>query len=212
MGSSVGYFIPSLLTSTSYLLSTKLAHLRLGDHLQPLNMYTLFVGYPGTGKSPAIESSLDALSQIHCINPDTLISSTTSSGLIKTLSKHEKGYMASPEIFDIMNKLLKNDDDNATGDVQLLCKLWSGEASSYHYATENTRSIRPNTPFSILGATQIQNAATIIYRMDKGHGLLDRREFEERDNEPDRERDYKSQTNQEAPEVKGQVQLSNSLT
>jgi len=82
--------------------------------------------------------------------------------------------MASPEIFDILNKLLKNDDDNATEDVQLLCKLWSGEASSYHFAMGNTRSINANTPFSILGATQIQNAATIIYRMDKGHELLDR--------------------------------------
>jgi len=38
------------------------------------------------------------------------------------------------------------------------------------------------------------------------------RKFAERDNESDHERDYKLQTNQEAPEVKGQVQLSNSLT
>ena len=67
-----------------------------------------------------------------------------------------------------MNKLLKNDEDNATGDVLLLCKLWSGESASYHFATEATREIESNTAF------QIQNAALLIFRMDKGHGLLDR--------------------------------------
>ena len=73
-----------------------------------------------------------------------------------------------------MNKLLKNDEENATGDVQLLCKLWSGESASYHFATEATREIESNTAFSVLGSTQIQNAAILIFRMDKGHGLLDR--------------------------------------
>ena len=34
--------------------------------------------------------------------------------------------------------------------------------------------IEPNTPFCLLVATQLQNAAKIIYRMDQGHGLLDR--------------------------------------
>ncbi|KAJ7392380.1 hypothetical protein OS493_012040 [Desmophyllum pertusum] len=85
-----------------------------------------------------------------------------------------KAFLASPELFDILNKLLKNDEDNASGDVQLLCKLWSGESASYHFATEATREIDTNTAFSILGATQVQNGALLIFRMDKGHGLLDR--------------------------------------
>ena len=57
---------------------------------------------------------------------------------------------------------------------KLLCKLFSGEPATYHFSTENTRDIEPNTPFCLLGATQLQNAAKIIYRMDQGHGLLDR--------------------------------------
>lgn len=75
-----------------------------------------------------------------------------------------------------MNKLLQNDEENASVDVQLLCKLWSDESASYHFASENTREIEANTAFSILGhgATQIQNAEMLIYKMDKGHGLLDR--------------------------------------
>ena len=69
---------------------------------------------------------------------------------------------------------MKSDEDNATGDVQLLCKLFSGERCSYHYSTEDTRLITPNTAFSILGSTQLLNAAKLIAKMDRGHGLIDR--------------------------------------
>lgn len=82
--------------------------------------------------------------------------------------------MLSPEISDILTKLLKSDDDNATGDVQLLCKLFSGEKSSYHYSTTDNRVIDKNVPFSILGSTQLVNAAKLIAKMDQGHGLVDR--------------------------------------
>ena len=104
---------------------------------------------------------------------ETLVSTTTSSGLVKTISKQGKAFVASPELFDILNKLLKNDEDNATGDVQLLYKLWSGESASCHFATEAAQEIKSNMAFSLLGSTQIQNAASLIFRMDKGHGLLD---------------------------------------
>ena len=93
---------------------------------------------------------------------------------MKTISKQGKAFVVSPEIFDIFNNLLKNDEDNTTGDVQLLCKLWSGESASYHFATEAMQEIDSNSAFSALGSTQIQNAAILIFRMDKGHGLLDR--------------------------------------
>ena len=129
------------------------------------------VGHPGTGKSPAIGNVLAALRDVDTITKET---ATTSSGLVKTISKQGKAFVVSPELFDILNKLLKNDEDNATGDVQLLCKLWSGESASYHFVTEATREIESNTAFSLLGSTQIQNVALLIFRMDKGHGLLDR--------------------------------------
>jgi len=75
---------------------------------------------------------------------------------------------------DIINKLLKCDEENATGDVQLLCKLFSGERCSYHFSTEETRVIPPNMPFCLLGPTQLVNTAKLIARMDQGHGLVDR--------------------------------------
>ena len=93
------------------------------------------------------------------------------------LANQNKGIIISPEVFDILNKLMKSDEDNATGDVQLLCKLFSGERCSYHYSTEESRVIPPNTPFSILGSTQLLNAAKLIAKMDHGHGLVDRMLF-----------------------------------
>ena len=78
----------------------------------------------------------------------------------------------SPEVFDILHKLLKSDEETASGDVQLLCKLFSGERCSYHYSTEESRVIPSNTPFCLLGSMQLVNAAKLIARMDQGHGLV----------------------------------------
>ena len=126
-----------------------------------------------TGKSPAIQhAAQDPLYFIQLL--DTVITKTTSSGLVKHLAQHKKGIILSPEVFDILNKLMKSDEDNATGDVQLLCKLFSSERCSYHYSTEETRIIPSNTAFSILGSTQLLNAAKLIAKMDHGHGLIDR--------------------------------------
>jgi len=85
--------------------------------------------------------------------------------------------MLSPEVFDFLNKLRKSDEENATGDIQLLCKLFSGDRCSYHYSTEESRIIPANTPFSILGSTQLLNAAKLIAKMDHGHRLVDRMLF-----------------------------------
>ena len=130
-----------------------------GTHLQPLNLYTVSVGHPGTGKPPAIETVLAALRDVDTITKETLVSGTTSSGLVKTISKQGKAFVASPKLFDILNKLLKNDEDNATGDVQLLCKLWSGESASYHFATEAPREIESNTAFPLLGSTDSKRSS-----------------------------------------------------
>ena len=125
------------------------------------------------GKSSAIQyAAQDPLENLNFT--DAIISKTTSSGLVKLIANKKKGIILSPEVFDIINKLLKSDEDNATGDIQLLCKLFSGERCSYHFSTEETRVIPPNTPFCLLGSTQLVNAAKLIARMDQGHGLVDR--------------------------------------
>lgn len=49
VGSCEGYFVPSLLTTTTYLLACNHARVQTLTHDQPLNIYTIFVGYPGTG-------------------------------------------------------------------------------------------------------------------------------------------------------------------
>ena len=57
VGSCEGYFIPSLLTTTAFLLASKGLRVQMLTHNQPLNIFTVFVGYPGTGKY--IVSSLE---------------------------------------------------------------------------------------------------------------------------------------------------------
>ena len=52
VGSCKGYFIPSLLTTTALVLASNQATVTTLTYSQPLNIYTIFVGYPGTGKFP----------------------------------------------------------------------------------------------------------------------------------------------------------------
>jgi hypothetical protein len=176
VNSSIGYLTPALLTTTAFVSAMNGCTVDAVTHKQPINIFTMFVGYPGTGKSAAIHHG--------CLQPITnlsngeiskfLLDKTTSSGLVKHLATKENGFLVSPEVFDVINKLLKNDEDSASGDAMLLCKLFSGEPSSYNYCTEQTREIPTNTPFSILGCTQMPNAAKLIARMDQGQGLIDR--------------------------------------
>ena len=124
-----------------------------------------------TDKYSAIQyAAQDPLEQLDLTN--AIISKTTSSGLVKLLANKKKAMILSPEVFDILHKLLKSDEETASGDMQLLCKLFSGERCSYHYSTEESRVIPSNTPFCLLGSMQLVNAAKLIARMDQGHGLV----------------------------------------
>lgn len=49
VGSCEGYFIPSLLTTTAFLMACNKARVDTSTNKQPLNLLTIFVGYPGTG-------------------------------------------------------------------------------------------------------------------------------------------------------------------
>ena len=161
---SEGYLVPSLIATSAYILATNDARVDDSTHKQLLNLYTIFVGFPGTGKFPSFShdvfnwmvrfcfhislmslslkrdparllqfnfsfnlgstwSNVPALltgksSAIKYAAQDPLdnldmtadtISKATSSGLIKTIAANGKGFILSPEIYDILHKLMKSD-------------------------------------------------------------------------------------------------------
>ena len=171
VASSVGYLAPTLLTTTAFTLVKNGATVQTGPNQQQLpNMFSLFVGYPGTGKPASVDHAATTLVlSITKADETLLVGRVTSSALIKHIADNGKAYVVSCEIFDALNKLLKSDEETASGDVQLLCKLFSGERATYHYSTEKVPEIPGNTPFSILGSTQIPNAPKLVARMDQGH-------------------------------------------
>lgn len=101
VSSSSCYLMPSLMTATSFLLRNTDTHFPNGNHIQPLKLYTTYVGHPRAGKSPAIETVLATLWDIDTFSKKTHVSTTTSSRVVKTISKQGKAFVASPELFDI---------------------------------------------------------------------------------------------------------------
>ena len=173
--SNIGYFTATVLATTAFIVSLK-SKVDMGTHTTTLNCYTVFVGPPMSGKSVAIANAAqDPLQAIVDDNPlgDIIINKPTSSAMQRILSELKMGVLLSGEIYDPLNKLLKSDEDNASGDAQLLCELFSGEQTAYCFPTEKSRKIEKNTPFSIIGCTKLPYAARLIPRLDQGHRLLD---------------------------------------
>ena len=87
-----------------------------------LNLYSIFIGPPTTGKSQALKecaaSPMSAVTREQDLS-SYIINNCTSSGLIKAIAQNKKGYLLSAEIYNVLFKLLKSDEENATGDVQV---------------------------------------------------------------------------------------------
>ena len=72
----------------------------------------VFVGPPGTGKSQALkDASLQPLRDLQDERDlaNTIIEKCTSAALVKTVANKEKAFVVSPELFEVINKLLKSD-------------------------------------------------------------------------------------------------------
>ena len=121
---SVGYLVPCILTLTAFVASTGPLILHK-QHKIPFNLYFIFVGLPSTGNSQALKEAaklpMSSLIDSEDI-PNFLLDKVTSLGLAKAVADNGKGFVVSPEVFDLLNKLLKSDDKNATGDAQPLCE------------------------------------------------------------------------------------------
>ena len=175
LSSCPGYLVPCLLASTAFVIAGNNV-IQTRSHEMTANLYIVFVGPPTTGKSPALkEGALDPMLNLKLERdlPNFIIEKCTSLALVKSIASTGQGFIISPEIYEVLNKLSKSDEENETGDAQILCRLFSGKRSSYRFTTENVREIPANVPFSILGTTQVPYAVRLICRMDQGHGPLD---------------------------------------
>ena len=178
LSTSIGYMVPCLLTTTAFVTGLNGTTVSSStDHRTTLNLYSVVVGPPTTGKSQAMkECAMEPLIAVRDDNDlgDFLLERCTTSAFLKCMSEQKRGIVVSPEVYDVLNKMMKNEEENGSGEVQMLCELFSGERSSYKYATGKTRNIGENVPFAIVGCTQVPFAGRLICRMDQGHGLLDR--------------------------------------
>ena len=141
LSSCPGYLVPCLLASTAFVIAGNNV-IQTRSHEMPANLYIVFVGPPTTGKSPALkEGALDPMLNLKLERdlPNFIIEKCTSSALVKSVAATRQGFIISPEIYEVLNKLLKSDEEHATGDAQVLCQLFSGERTSYRFATENVR-------------------------------------------------------------------------
>ena len=92
VGSSIGYFAPALLTTTAFILANNDVKVKTGtNHEQLPNIFALFVGYPGTGKSASVDHAATT-PMLSIAKPDQslLIGRATSSALVKQILKTAK--------------------------------------------------------------------------------------------------------------------------
>ena len=90
------------------------------------NLFIVFVGPPGMGKFQALkEASLQPLHDLQDERdlPNTITEKCTSAALVKTVAHNEMVFVVPPTLFEVINKLFKSDEDNATGDVQPCANL-----------------------------------------------------------------------------------------
>jgi len=173
-GTNIGYIVLTVITSINFLLSKSKSKIEISAGFEMnLNLFSLFVGPPSTGKSTAFKTGITEPINSIGLN-DYVISNCTCSGLLKLLSTAKAAYIASPEITEFLLKVLKSDDENNLTNAAVLCKLYSGELCNEVFATTNSRSVEENLAFCILGATQLKSVAHIVSRMDNGTGFLDR--------------------------------------
>ena len=92
--SNTSYFMPILLTTTEFLSAKNGCTVETLTHEQPMNIYGIFVGYPGMGKSSAIQHGcLEQMAEFfRHDNSRVLLDRTKSSGLIRHLSMNESTF------------------------------------------------------------------------------------------------------------------------
>ncbi len=132
LSTSIGYMVPCLLTTTAFVTGLNGTTVSSStDHRTTLNLYSVVVGpRPTTGKSQEMkECAMDPLTAVRDNNDlgDFVLERCTMSALVKCISDQKRGVVVSPEVYDVLNRMLKNEEENGSGEVQMPCELFLGE-------------------------------------------------------------------------------------
>ena len=122
IGSCPRYLVPCLLMTTVHIIAENVL-IHSGSQDMPCNLFMVFVGPPETGKSQVLkEGARQPICDVQTERDlsNTIIEKCTSSALVKTVAQHKKAFVVSPKVSEVLSKLLNSDEDNATGDVQIL--------------------------------------------------------------------------------------------
>ena len=102
-----GYVSSTLITTTAFMAGTATT-LKTATQEMPLNIYSIFVGPPTTGKSQAIkECAISPMASVtaEADSASPVIQKYTSSRLIKTVADNNRGFLLSAEIYHVLFKL-----------------------------------------------------------------------------------------------------------
>ena len=114
--------VPCLLTTTAFVTGLNGTTVSSStDCRTTLNLYSVVVGPPTTGKSQAMKEC--AIEPLIAARDDNdlghfLLERCTTSALLKCISEQKRGVVVSPEVYDVLNKMMKNEEENGSGEVK----------------------------------------------------------------------------------------------
>ena len=108
LSTNAGYIATCLVTTTAFVVGMTTTFIN-GQQEMRLNLYSISVGPPTTGKLHAKECASSPLSAVRRESDSAtcVINKCTSSGLVKMIAQNGKAYLMSTEIYDDFFKLLK---------------------------------------------------------------------------------------------------------
>ena len=169
--------LPGILTALSGLMAPKTKLEMSAIELEPVNLFTIVLAPPGSGKSAALQAGVNgpilALEE-HCDTP-VLIEDFSKHGVFLHLKETEGvGVFARDEVHVFVESLLSS-SKNKELDQDLLIKFFDNAPWTVNKGNTAKRDRTPHTALSFFGLSQPDSFLETYRKMaKKGNGLVDR--------------------------------------